>query len=109
MTPRPTCRDCQQPILRGLDGDTAGIPVTLDPQPVDNFGEALALISGRRTFNVSTVNESGNYRRVMDERTASSIRGGSRVRAVHPEHRCHQPLPAAQVDLSRGWATGTEF
>lgn len=108
MTARHTCRDCTAPVLVGVDAPACGISVTLDPQPVDNLGEALALVSGRRTFAVSTVNESGNYRRVFAERTASWIRRGAALAPIHPEHRCNQPLPVA-VPTQQGWATGAEF
>ena len=109
MTARPVCRHCHAPVLTGQDSPTAGITVTLDPQPVDNLGEVLALLQGRRTFAVSTVNQSGNHRRVFDERTASWIRTGRPIAPVHPEHRCNQPLPTAASTGRRGWADRSEL
>lgn len=108
MTKQQTCRHCGAPVLTGLDAPLAALPVTLDPNPVDNLGEALALIQGRHTYAVSTINESGRYRRCFDQRTASWIRTGPATHPIHPEHRCGQPLPPAATTPTT-WATGEEF
>lgn len=104
-----TCKTCHAPILTGLDNDTAGLPTHVDPQPVDNLGEAVAVLTGRRTYDLRQGSyEEGRGGR-LEQRTASSIRTSHRLHPVHAEHRCDQPLPAAAPSPGRGWATGTEF
>lgn len=85
------CRSCKQPVVRGLDDDVAALAVTCDPRPVDELGEALALMQGRRTFAVA----SRGGRLLVDPREPLAI-AARRPADVLAEHRCGSPpLPAA--------------
>lgn len=78
---------CGQPILAGLDHDPCGLPVTADPWPVDAMGEALALLAGRRTYDLA-----GRMRLELNHRCASALARPRRWPVV-ADHRCGQPLP----------------
>lgn len=84
------CRTCHAQVVRGLDADVAAITVTADPQPIDQLGEALALLSGRGTW--SLLQRDGHW--------SLSPRDQWRIAAQKPatvlaEHRCGSPpLPA---------------
>lgn len=96
------CRTCLAQVLRGLDGDRCALPRTCDPQPVDQLGEALALIGERATFTLT--HSSGRWQ--IDSRDVYRIRLG-KPGAVLAEHRCHAPpLPAAPLPPDRAPTTG---
>lgn len=84
------CHRCHAQVVRGLDADVAAISVTADPQPIDQLGEALALLAGRSSYSL--------LRR--DSAWSLSPRDEYRIRAGKPatvlaEHRCGSPpLPA---------------
>jgi hypothetical protein len=88
-----TCRDCGAKVLHGDDADVCGIPTTVDPRPVDNLGEFLAVASGRRTYDLRPTKTAGSHGRQLAERNATAIRQPRRLPVV-AEHRCDQPLPA---------------
>ncbi len=46
---RAKCPDCRATVLSGLD---EGIPVRVEPEPVDPAGELAALCDGRRTYGL---------------------------------------------------------
>lgn len=94
---RHSCKSCGADVLTGADRDTAALPVTVDGSPVDNFGEAVAVMTGRKTFDLRPTRGSrgGIVGVQLEERTASRIRNSMRLFAVHAEHRCGQPLPSA--------------
>lgn len=85
-----TCPRCRAHVLRGLDGDICALALTVDPDPVSRVGEALALITDRRTANVTRSN--GRWR--LHHRDPWRIRG-PRFGLVLAEHRCSAPLPLA--------------
>ena len=90
------CPHCRAVVLAGLDRDWLALDTTLDAQPVDNLGEALALIQGRRTFDLRPTRSHGSHGRLMEERNAWRISNPWQLPyPVHAEHRCGQPLPAA--------------
>lgn len=90
-----TC-PCGSQILTGLDADWLGINTTLDAQPVDQLGEALALLQGRRTYNLRPTGGYNDHGRAMEERNAWRISHPTRRPwPIHAEHRCHSPLPVA--------------
>jgi hypothetical protein len=92
------CVTCGAAVLVGVDADTAGVPVTVDRQPVDRVGEVLAIISGRRTYELCRTGSGQRSRRVLEPRPPSRIRDDAlRLHTVHAEHRCGQPLPVAPV------------
>lgn len=108
-----TCPTCKAKVWQGYDADRCGVLVTVDHPPVDNLGEAVALLTGRRTFDLVPCRGSrgGVIGSELVERTALSISRPTPVRRpVHAEHRCDQPLPTTPTPVtSRGWATGSEF
>lgn len=74
-----TCRTCRAPILSGLD---AGLPTTVDAQPINPAGELDALIQGRWTY--------GRLRDgSLQHREPSTIAAGA-TRPVYVEHRCRR-------------------
>lgn len=84
------CLDCRAQVIRGLDSDPAGLPVTCDPQPLDQLGEALALVAGRSTYGLTRTAD----RWQLDQRSRWRIAGGRRA-LVLAAHRCGAPpLPA---------------
>lgn len=89
------CGNCRAPIMRGLDGDVAAFLVTVDPNPLDPLGEALALLAGRATFELRW--QHGRYE--LEHRDAWSIT--ARPAGTHPRldvvaaHTCRTPrLPS---------------
>ena len=85
------CR-CGAPVISGLDADICALVATVDPRPLSAQGEALALITDRRTWTFRTVGE----RLVLDVRDDYAIRampagGVARFSApydVMAEHVC---------------------
>lgn len=90
-----TCK-CGAAVLVGLDADWLAIQTTLDAHPLDNVGELLAVLQGRRTYDLRRTSSRGSHGREMDERNAWRIANPWAMPwPVHTEHRCGQPLPAA--------------
>jgi hypothetical protein len=83
------CPKCRAPILTGLDADMCALTVRVDPTPLTELGEAVALLQGRMTYNLA----SGPSRKELDQREAHHI-GAPRKSPVLAQHRCHQPLDA---------------
>ena len=46
------CRSCGAPILSGLDHDLCAEWVNTDRTMIDEQGEMIAILSGRRTFRI---------------------------------------------------------
>lgn len=86
---RHICRHCGLPILRGLDADLLAFDVAVDPEPVDTLGEAIAVATGRRTYDAVR----SAARRELEIRRAAHIARPRRY-DVLAEHRCGQRLPA---------------
>lgn len=89
------CKVCKTRVLTGLDDDACAAPATVDPTPLDTTGEALALLAGRATYDLTRRGD----RYELDHRSPLTIRThppGSRPSDVLTDHRCHAPsLPAA--------------
>jgi hypothetical protein len=85
------CKKCQAPVMVGLDDERCGIPVTVDPTPLNALGEVQALMTGRATFSLRYV--AGRYE--IDHRDSFRISGtpaGSDPRLeVLAEHECNSP------------------
>lgn len=81
------CPTCSQIVLYGLDGDVCALSARVDPTPLTVLGEAVAVISGRGTYNLTRVG--GRQRLYL--RDADAIEGDRRYPVV-PEHRCGAPL-----------------
>lgn len=85
------CPKCGRVIMSGLDGDLCAFSVDVEPQPVDRYGEALALLSGRRSYSIRRV--AGHYE--IDERCAIRIAANSADDVeVLITHICGQPFTA---------------
>lgn len=83
------CPRCKKPILSGLDDDNAARTAHADPTPINPVGEAIALLSGRATFDLTST----NGKKQLWRRDQWHI-GRRRTHPVLPEHRCGQPLDA---------------
>jgi hypothetical protein len=79
------CGPCGRAVITGVDADRCGLGAKVDPAPLTHSGELLAVIAGRWTY------------RLVGDRLCRRDRWSLRTAAdaVHAEHRCHQPLPAA--------------
>lgn len=80
------CHHCHTPVVRGLDADVAGLPITADPQPVDQLGEAIALIAGRGSYDLA--HNGGRWQ--LSHRDQWRIRAG-RPATVLAGHQCGSP------------------
>lgn len=87
------CPGCRAKIVSGLNADWCAWDVALDHGPVDALGEALAVLTGRTTYDLRP--GSSPHTRVMEARRAGRIANGRKTWPVHAEHRCGQPLPVA--------------
>lgn len=82
------CPLCTAEVLRGLDGDLAAMPAVTDTAEIDEFGEYLALIAGRTTYNLAR--HGGRWE--LNGRGFSQLRR-ERKAAVVPAHRCGAKIP----------------
>lgn len=80
------CRTCTAPVVRGLDADVAGLPVTCDPQPVDSLGEAIALVGGRGTYTLALI--AGRWQVSHRDQWRIAARRADHVLA---SHQCDSP------------------
>lgn len=84
---------CKAWVLAGLTGITGAVDARVDPEPLSQLGEAVALLEGRGT--VSLHHEGGRF--VLDLRGASEIKygpAGTQEREdVLRQHRCRTPPP----------------
>lgn len=62
-----------------------GLPVTLDPTPLDSMGELGALLVGRRTY---TVHSNGDVYARTVHTIASRPAGRTLRQTVHADHAC---------------------
>lgn len=83
------CARCNAPLLTGLDADTCALTARTDPLPIDQIGETLALLSGRRTFDLITI----TGRKELHRRDECHIQA-PRKYPVLPEHKCGAPMDA---------------
>jgi hypothetical protein len=84
------CPTCHQPTVRGLDDENCAVPVRCDAVVLDQVGELLAVTAGRTTYDVT----GSAQRPTLDRRLPAHISAPRRY-PVLAEHRCGQPLPAA--------------
>lgn len=88
------CPRCNIPTLRGLDDERAGLPARADIDPVDEIGEALALIQGRATYDL--VGDS--RKKELEYRYEWHIRK-PRKYPVLAAHKCDSPLPTVPAQV----------
>lgn len=86
------CPECRALTLAGYNGRTAARPVDVDPEPLDQLGEALAVLTARPTYALRVV---GGHLEISGPRSDWQIAGspadGTRRFDVVAEHRCHAP------------------
>jgi len=91
------CNLCNAVILLALDGDICALEARVDPTPLTELGEALALLEGGRTYNLRREGP----RFVLDPRDSHQITWApatSRTRMdVLRAHRCHADPPAGAL------------
>lgn len=83
-------RPCSFPTLAGLDADLAALDAWCDLGELTLEGEALALLDGRRTYELHGGRLSRRNHWMIQGRPAGTTRY-----PVFAEHRCHKPIPAA--------------
>lgn len=81
------CKACGSCVLTGLDSDRCALVATVDPWPVDAYGELSALLTGRATYSLFGLE--------LVWRDASAVR--TRPCPVLVEHRCGAPIPATNA------------
>lgn len=90
------CPRCRRPTLTGLDDDTAARTAHADPAPITPLGEALAVLAGRGTYDLTAI----GGKRQLWRRDQWHIAGARRY-PVLAEHRCGQPLDAHAEPVAR--------
>jgi hypothetical protein len=82
------CPRCRGQVLAGLDADRCGLPTVVEPVPLSNVGEVLALLAGRRTYDVLAGE--------LHERLSAHLRAQpADSGVVVAQHLCNsRPLPA---------------
>jgi hypothetical protein len=91
------CRLCGAPCIAGLDAEVMALQAFVDPTPLDARGEALALLSDRRTYVLRL-----RPKPRLDRRDADAITGepaGTPGLTVLPWHHCLTPLAEAAPGL----------
>lgn len=83
-----TCPTCRHIVITAR---TRGWPTTADPQPLNNLGEAAALLAGRATFNL--------HHDRLTRRDHFRIAGNRQPRGtVIATHRCGHTAPPQHRD-----------
>lgn len=88
---------CKSWVLTGLTGVICAVDARVDPEPLSELGEALALLEGRST--VALHHEGGQY--VLNLRGHDDIRarpaGTAEREDVLRQHRCRTALPSGAL------------
>ena len=82
------CTTCGTQVIAGLDAEVGAFPATVEPTPLNETGEILALLAGRTTYS-------------LDAKGRLWVRQAHNIPApwrgiVLPEHKCGQPPLAAR-------------
>lgn len=102
-----SCRRCGGPVLAGIDGDVMAFEATVDPEPLNRIGEALAVLEGRGTWALNR--EADRF--VLNPRDSHEI-------AHHPattrsredvvrEHRCSTSAPPEVLTAPSSFASAS--
>ena len=85
-----SCPRCERPVMRGLLAMPTPWKVDADPQPLSRQGEALALLAGRVTYDLSW--RHGHYE--LDRRGSWAWHHPDPVvgRDIVVEHRCGESV-----------------
>ena len=88
--------ECGERVVVGLDAERGGLPVTAQPDPIDELGELLAVAGSRTTYELRGLT---GGRLELERRDnfaiAGSPAGSDRAPYVVGEHRCGLSLPTA--------------
>jgi hypothetical protein len=99
------CKQCGEPVFRGLDADIAALEVCTDVRPLNAAGELAALIAGRATFELTWERGRGRYELRRRDQWQIAGRppgtGGMDVLAAH-----HCGLSSGSGRLQSGPAAG---
>lgn len=100
-TSAATCRRCRRPILSGLDNDQTAFTAQTDAYPINTTGEALAILTGRRTYKLTrTMSGTGLLtRRTFASRINEAPAGRKTLIAydVVAQHSCDDRLAAHAI------------
>ena len=90
------CRTCKAVTLTGLDEDRCAFQAVVDPTPLTPMGEALALLGGRRTYELRT-STTGLALWLRSKRHISAHKASDKCLVV-ADHECNSaPLPRVKV------------
>ncbi|MUL39612.1 hypothetical protein FZ103_00185 [Streptomonospora sp. PA3] len=81
------CKKCRAPVLAGYDADICALSVQIDPTPITEIGEAIALMEGRTTYDLTT----SRGRKEIHHRAEHNI-SAPRRGPVYPAHICGRPM-----------------
>lgn len=84
------CPTCKRPVLTGLDADHLALKATCDPTPLTALGEAVALITGRRTYTLTP----GKDRKELDYRDEWRIANPTK-NPILASHQCRPTVNLA--------------
>jgi hypothetical protein len=91
------CRACRMPVMAGFDSARAALDAYCDLTEVSALGEAMALVAGRKTYEL----HSGS-RLELERRDQFSIAGHPAGRQGSPpvlvQHVCGESVPRAWAD-----------
>lgn len=82
-------RGCGLPILAGLDADLCALEARCDVAELTAEGEALALLAGRRTYELDA------NRHLHPRNRYAITRRSAQATTVLVEHHCDTPTPAS--------------
>lgn len=80
-----SCHRCRAPVIVGLDHEPCGYPVTTDPTHLDQTAELIAILLGRRTYDLTGTPN-------LNPRNHWRIKG-DRKYPVLPSHQCRTGVP----------------
>ena len=81
-----TTHTCGAHVITALDSHRAAIPVTLEPYPLNNQGEAAALQQGRSTYQPRHYGQGKRRAHHIKQNPAETV-------TVLTSHQCNEPIP----------------
>ena len=91
---RHTCPHCHQRVIRTVDADTCGLPITLHPTPVPRDYALLTIAAGHRAVTAESDNTFRNKRTRYYDLNADRIPNPRTAHKPHyVEHVCGATPP----------------
>lgn len=90
-TRRRRCKRCGALTLTGLDNDWCALEVVVDPEPLDQAGEATAKFYGRQTYALRV--RGGHGTLTWRDRWQTAAPHGPRTPTILAEHVCPPKEP----------------